>query len=390
LIRSLVTRNGNASAPQEEIFWALKDISFEIQRGEVVGVIGRNGAGKSTLLKILSRITEPDEGYADIYGRVGSLLEVGTGFHQELTGRENLYLNGAILGMKRAEISRKFDEIVSFAEVDKFIDTPVKHYSSGMYLRLAFAVAAHLDPEILLVDEVLAVGDAQFQKKCLGKMGEVARAGRTVLFVSHNMEAIRRLCRTAFWIHEGHLVEFQSSDRTIADYLASTQSAEEGEYYPQTDGKSAPATARLVRVWLINDRGEVTATVTSNSSFHIAIGYEIRTTQEVRVGFRLLTQDGIVAFSSTDTDPDGWGAPREPGFHVSRCLVPGNLLNTGRYWLTVSCDVPMREILFLAENILPFTVEPIGGVGAALSDNRLGVIRPSLQWHISPGSANEA
>lgn len=191
--------------PESEVIWALKDVSFKIKRGEVVGIIGRNGAGKSTLLKVLSRITEPTKGYADIYGRIGSLLEVGTGFHPELTGRENIYLNGAILGMKRSEIDRKFDEIVAFAEVERFIDTPVKHYSSGMYLRLAFAVAAHLETEILLVDEVLAVGDVQFQKKCLGKMSEVAKHGRTVLFVSHNMLAVRNLCSRAILLENGRL-----------------------------------------------------------------------------------------------------------------------------------------------------------------------------------------
>ncbi|MGC8960577.1 MAG: ABC transporter ATP-binding protein, partial [Chloroflexia bacterium] len=194
--------NGNGIRGENYI-WALKDVSFEVKRGEVVGVIGRNGAGKTTLLKILSRITEPTEGYAEIHGRVGSLLEVGTGFHPELTGRENIYLNGAILGMKKAEIDKKFDEIVAFAEVEKFIDTPVKRYSSGMYVRLAFAVAAHLEPEILLVDEVLAVGDAAFQKKCLGKMGDVAKGGRTVLFVSHQMNSIRKLCDRCIWLDAG-------------------------------------------------------------------------------------------------------------------------------------------------------------------------------------------
>ncbi len=200
-------------------FWALRDVSFEVRRGEVVGVIGRNGAGKSTLLKILSRITEPTEGEADIHGRVGSLLEVGTGFHPELTGRENIYLNGAILGMKRVEITRKFEDIVGFAEVEQFIDTPVKHYSSGMYTRLAFAVAAHLEPEILVVDEVLAVGDAEFQKKCLGKMGEVARGGRTVLFVSHNMSAVQALCRTAVVLEQGAVARIGPATEAVAFYL---------------------------------------------------------------------------------------------------------------------------------------------------------------------------
>lgn len=211
-------RNKTAEEREKTSVWALKDIGFEIRQGEVVGIIGRNGAGKSTLLKVLSRITEPTTGYADIYGRVGTLLEVGTGFHPELTGRENIYLNGAILGMKRADIARQFDDIVAFAEVEKFVDTPVKHYSSGMYLRLAFAVAAHLEPEILLVDEVLAVGDIAFQNKCLGKMGDVARQGRTILFVSHNMGAVRSLCEKGIVLHAGSVAYAGDIGRSIETY----------------------------------------------------------------------------------------------------------------------------------------------------------------------------
>src|SRR5437763_16103246 len=206
--------------------WALKDVSFEVNRGEVVGIIGRNGAGKSTLLKILSRITEPTEGEVEIAGRVGSLLEVGTGFHPELTGRENVYLNGAILGMKRSEIDRRFDEIVAFSEIERFLETPVKHYSSGMYTRLAFAVAAHLNPEILIVDEVLAVGDAAFQKKCLGKMGDVAGQGRTVLFVSHNMQAVRQLCSRAMWLHAGSVAADGPAAEVTEKYLQASPRAE--------------------------------------------------------------------------------------------------------------------------------------------------------------------
>jgi lipopolysaccharide transport system ATP-binding protein len=212
---------GNAASDgNPEYIWALKDVSFEVKQGEVVGIIGRNGAGKSTLLKVLSRITEPTEGRATLRGRVGSLLEVGTGFHSELTGEENIYLSGTILGMKSNEISRKFDEIVAFAEVEKYLDTPVKRYSSGMYVRLAFAVAAHLEPEILVVDEVLAVGDAEFQKKCLGKMGDVATAGRTVLFVSHNMAAVQSLCRTAFQLESGRIVRTGDSKKVVSEYLS--------------------------------------------------------------------------------------------------------------------------------------------------------------------------
>jgi lipopolysaccharide transport system ATP-binding protein len=224
--RRLTNRSSAAGDPQ--FIWALNDVSFEVKHGEVIGIIGRNGAGKSTLLKILSRVTEPTEGYAEIHGRIGSLLEVGTGFHPELTGRENVFLNGAILGMKKTEIKRKFDEIVAFAEVERFIDTPVKRYSSGMYLRLAFAVAAHLEPEILLVDEVLAVGDATFQKKCLGKMGEVAKEGRTVLFVSHGMDAIRSLCKRVIWLDGGRIVADGEGSRVVSDYLdAMSRTAQE-------------------------------------------------------------------------------------------------------------------------------------------------------------------
>src|SRR3989441_10519195 len=219
---SFFSPNGAAATtPEASSIWALKDVSFEVKRGEAVGIIGRNGAGKSTLLKILSRITEPTEGRINIHGRVGSLLEVGTGFHNELTGRENIYLNGAILGMKKSEIDREFDEIVAFAEVEKFIDTPVKHYSSGMYLRLAFAVAAHLEPEILIVDEVLAVGDAAFQKKCLGKMGNIAKEGRTVLFVSHDMTAITSLSTRAALIDHGALSQVGSVHEVVQTYLQS-------------------------------------------------------------------------------------------------------------------------------------------------------------------------
>src|SRR5574341_1294007 len=217
-LRQLSSVIGNSNSKPQNTFWALKDVSFEIQKGAVTGIIGRNGAGKSTLLKILSRITEPTSGYAEIRGRVRSLLEVGTGFHQELTGRENILLNGAILGMKKTEIDRKFDEIIDFAEIEKFIDTPVKHYSSGMYVRLAFAVAAHLEPEILLVDEVLAVGDAGFQKKCLGKMSEVSREGRTVLFVSHNMQAIRNLCSRSIFLNEGTIISDAPTEKSLNFY----------------------------------------------------------------------------------------------------------------------------------------------------------------------------
>ncbi len=256
---------------QEEI-WALKDVSFEIRRGESVGIIGRNGAGKSTLLKILSRITEPSAGQVTIKGRVASLLEVGTGFHPELTGRENIYLNGAILGMTRAEIKRKFDEIVAFAEVEKFLDTPVKRYSSGMYVRLAFAVAAHLEPEILVVDEVLAVGDAQFQKKCLGKMGDVANEGRTVLFVSHNMAAIQQLCQKSMVLQQGKIINYGSTEEGISIYLTSVDNLQQINIADRIDRKGNRF-LRFTRVVICDSDGNELKQVLSGQDVYIRFHY---------------------------------------------------------------------------------------------------------------------
>jgi len=270
---SAASRNGNenSSNSKSETFWALKDVSFEVGKGEVIGVIGRNGAGKSTLLKILSRITEPTEGYADIRGRIGSLLEVGTGFHPELTGRENIYLNGAILGMRRAEIEYKFDEIVAFAEVEKFIDTPVKHYSSGMYLRLAFAVAAHLDPEILLVDEVLAVGDAAFQRKCLGKMNDVAQQGRTVLLVSHDMTAIAHLASRCVLLEKGQVARIGPPEEVIA-YYASQQSAEQVNLRERND-RTGDGIIRLHSLRFCDGNGQLVEQISSGEQLSIVVGY---------------------------------------------------------------------------------------------------------------------
>jgi lipopolysaccharide transport system ATP-binding protein len=250
----LLRGQATGAAGLDEKIWALQDVSCEIKHGELVGIIGRNGAGKSTLLKILSRITEPTGGYADIYGRVGSLLEVGTGFHPELTGRENIYLNGAILGMRRTEIESKFDEMVAFAEIEKFIDTPVKHYSSGMYVRLAFAVAAHLEPEILLVDEVLAVGDAAFQKKCLGKMGDVVQQGRTVLFVSHNMGLMQALCQRGIFLHDGIVRADTSIDGAVQAYLQTLEQPESVDLARRTDRKGR-GRVRLTAVEILNGGG---------------------------------------------------------------------------------------------------------------------------------------
>jgi lipopolysaccharide transport system ATP-binding protein len=261
-------------AAQDNQFWALQDISFKVARGEVVGVIGRNGAGKSTLLKILSRITEPTTGKALLRGRVASMLEVGTGFHPELTGRENIYLNGAVIGMKREEIKRKFDEIVAFSEVEKFVDTPVKHYSSGMYLRLAFAVSAHLEHEILLIDEVLAVGDAEFQKKCIGKIGDVAKAGRTILFVSHNMGAVENLCKTSLVLDAGRLAYYGDTKDAIAQYLSRSASLEEQQKLTGAQRRPGQGRVRFERVWAEQD-GHCTTTLTSGGDVDIIIEYKV-------------------------------------------------------------------------------------------------------------------
>jgi homopolymeric O-antigen transport system ATP-binding protein len=249
--------------PKDETFWALKDVSIQVREGEVLGLIGRNGAGKTTLLKILSRITRPTSGWAEIHGRVGSLLEVGTGFHPELTGRENTFLSGAILGMGKREITRKFDEIVAFAELEKFIDTPVKHYSSGMYVRLAFAVAAHLEPEILLVDEVLAVGDINFQKKCLGKMGDVARAGRTVVLVSHNLGAINQLCHRTIWIDEGTIVADGDSEAIVMQYMKRVSKSSGGQKWERTGS----GVVRFTSVELLDTEG--------NPCTHFPMGHDV-------------------------------------------------------------------------------------------------------------------
>jgi lipopolysaccharide transport system ATP-binding protein len=365
-----------------DVFWALREVSFEVKRGEVVGIVGHNGAGKSTLLKILSRITEPSAGRAEIYGRVGSLLEVGTGFDHELTGLENIYLSGAILGMKKAEIDRKLDEIIAFSEVEKFIDTPVKRYSSGMYVRLAFAVAAHLEPEILVVDEVLAVGDAAFQRKCLGKMGDVAQEGRTVLLVSHNMAAITRLCRWGIWLDKGYLRDLGAADDIVAKYFAAgVQALGEVSFLDRLPEAPGSEYVRLLALRVRSGRGEVTASIDARSPFSVEIEYEIlRPATSLRVGFRITAHDGTVLFSSTDGDESE--TERSPGTYVSSCTIPGPFLNYGQYFVSVGSDTPMIQSHFLAERCLAFNIEHTGGIGAHISDGRQGVLRPALPWTI--------
>lgn len=371
---------------KKNTIWALRDVSFEVRRGQVLGIIGRNGAGKSTLLKILSRVTEPTQGYAEIHGRVGALLEVGTGFHPELTGRENIYLNGAILGMKRREIERKFDEIVAFSEVEKFIDTPVKRFSSGMYLRLAFAVAAHLEPEILVVDEVLAVGDAEFQRKCIGKMNDVAEQGRTVLFVSHNMSAILRLTQECLVLDRGRLVLRANTPQAV-DYYMSAGFSNAGErcWMPEEIPPEA-APFKPVALRIFNSRRQLVDTVRSTEPAVIEFEYELaQAVAGLRVGIYLLTLRGEYVFTSFDTDDPSLFerySVRPAGRYLSRCTIPANLLNEGRFVIAVNASTFRIRRYFQDERALAFSVDGIGAPGKQWSEPRLGPIRPALQWEI--------
>jgi len=370
--------------PQE--FWALKDVSFEVEQGEVAGIIGRNGAGKSTLLKILSRITSPTEGSVDLYGRAGSLLEVGTGFHPELTGRENIFLNGAILGMTRKEILARFDEIVDFSEVAQFIDTPVKRYSSGMYLRLAFAVAAHLEPEILVVDEVLAVGDADFQRKCLGKMGDVAQQGRTVLFVSHNMSSILRLTEETLVLEKGKVL-LRAPSAEAVDFYLNRGLSKLGERFWEED--EVPASAAPFRPLAIRVRakdGAVSDTVRSVEPFTIEIEYALsEDLTGLRVGFYLMSTRGEPIFTSFDTDSSELFQAfpaRGKGTYTSRCVIPANTLNEGRFVLGVNASSYHIRRYFQDEQALTFSVDASGAPGTHWPEPRPGGVRPVLDWNI--------
>jgi len=366
--------------------WALDDISFNLEEGRVLGIVGRNGAGKSTLLKILSRVTEPTKGTVAVRGRVGSLLEVGTGFHPELTGRDNIYMNGAILGMKRHEIQSKFEEIVDFSEVGQFIDTPVKRFSSGMYLRLAFAVAAHLEPDILVVDEVLAVGDAEFQRKCLGKMGDVAQQGRTVLFVSHNMSAILRLTQEAIVLHRGRLTMRGSAQEAVDFYLSSGE-AQAGERMWQDDEIPAGSTPFTpIGLKLKNRQGKVVDTVRSTEPVSLEFEYCLRApVTGLRVGFYLSTMRGEYVLTSFDTDEPGMfelHGTRAAGQYVSRCVIPADTFNEGRYGIGVNASSFGVRRYFQDENALAFGVDISGAPGTHWPEPRLGPVRPRLEWKI--------
>ncbi len=381
--------NDRTSKGESDYVWSLRDINFDIQQGDAVGIIGRNGAGKSTLLKLLSRVTAPTTGSIKAKGRIASLLEVGTGFHPDLTGRENVFLNGAILGMRKAEIQRKFDEIVDFAGVERYIDTPVKRYSSGMYVRLAFGVAAHLESEILIVDEVLAVGDAEFQKKCLGKMGDVSKGeGRTVLFVSHNMAAITALCQNCILLKNGQLQEHGPTSKIIDSYIMSGKSIE-GEIFEDEiryDQKYEWAKFKAIRTH--GSKGITTNSFAINEDIKIELEYEVlRDGELIQPSVHLLDNLGnciLATFNGTSAnttiDPL-FGKPLTKGIYKSVCTIPGNLLNETSY--LISCFLVPREFseLAIVREVLSLTVHETGEMRAEFTGAWIGLIRPKLHWH---------
>ncbi len=388
-------------ASQAPILQALNDVSFQVRAGETVGIIGRNGAGKSTLLKILGRITQPTRGSVDLYGRVGSLLEVGTGFHPELSGRENVLLSGAILGMRRAEILRQFDAIVAFAEVARFIDTPVKFYSSGMYMRLAFAVAAHLQPEILLIDEVLAVGDANFQKRCLGKIEEFRSLGRTALFVSHNMASILRLCQRVILLEGGRLVADGPADQVTRRYLQSGTGSPAERVWPAPGTSSGPASgtapgddvAKLHAVRIRDEHGRIATTLDIRRRFQVEVEYwALQPGTRPTVSIHFVNEEGVCLLVSNDfNNREWWHRPRTPGLVRSVCEVPGNFLAEGQIFvLAAVCSYNPDIVHALARDVVSFQVVDRSegdGVRGDFGGVWPGVVRPMLEWRIEQPSA---
>jgi homopolymeric O-antigen transport system ATP-binding protein len=370
----------------QQTIWALQDVNLQVEQGELLGIVGRNGAGKSTLLKVLSRVTKPTRGEIKLYGRVGSLLEVGTGFHPDLTGRENIFLSGAILGMRRAEIQRKFDEIVAFSELEKFIETPVKWYSTGMYVRLAFSVAAHLESEILMMDEVLAVGDATFQQKCLDKMHAIRNEGRTVLFVSHDMAAITRLCRRAVLLEQGRVARDGAPAEVVNHYLSS--SWQTGAVREWTGDQDAPGNhvVRLRRARVRDEAGQTTAAVDIHKSFGIEVAYEVIEAGHVLVPvIELCNEQGTELFSTHDTAPEWRGQPRDRGSYVSTVWIPGNLLAEGSLvaHVAIMSHLPATVLHAHEQNVVAFQVIDSEMGDSARGDYvgpMPGVMRPLLSW----------
>jgi lipopolysaccharide transport system ATP-binding protein len=375
----------NTDKVPSNVIWALRDVSFEVEQGQAVGIIGRNGAGKSTLLKILSKVTHPSRGYAEIHGRISSLLEVGTGFHPELTGRDNVYLNATILGMKKKEVDRKFDEIVDFSGIEKFIDTPVKRYSSGMKVRLAFSVAAHLEPEILIIDEVLAVGDADFQKKCLNKMENIGQEGRTVIFVSHNMPAIARLCERVIVIEEGRLIEDGPSHKVISTYLNSGLGTTAAREWSESEKAPSGPVARLRAVRALTEEGEVSDTFDIRNPIRIEMEYEVLKSGYLLLPHFLVRNDqGVCAFVTVDQDPAWRGRPRPAGHYISTAWIPGNLLSEGMMFISCYCITLKPDTRQFAErNAIAFYVaDTIDGDSSRgdYAKKMGGAVRPLLKW----------
>jgi lipopolysaccharide transport system ATP-binding protein len=384
--------DGQTNGEPANIIWAVKDISFDVKMGEVVGIIGRNGAGKSTLLKILCRITDPTKGRARVRGRISSLLEVGTGFHQELTGRENVYLNGTILGMTKAEIKQKFDEIVDFSGVERFIDTPVKRYSSGMKVRLAFSVAAHLEPELLIIDEVLAVGDADFQKKCLNKMEDVGQQGRTVLFVSHNMAAVSRLCNRSILLENGQVVENGRTDEVIGKYLNADQGTSASKVWEDPNESPGKDAIRLRAIRVTDNHGETKEHYDIREPIRVEMKYDV-----IKDGVELLpniyfwNEFEICAFGTIDNDPNWREQPRPVGTYTSKVEIPGNLLSSGRYYVYAAIQTlkPMTT-QFYEQSVVAFQIVDRSGWDTARgmwTGEMTCVFRPLLKWKtMSTGS----
>ncbi len=391
-IGGLLTGNRTAAADLDQEFWALNDVSFDVGPGEVVGLIGRNGAGKSTLLKLLSRITEPTRGTATIHGRVGSLLEVGTGFHPELSGRENVYLNGSILGMRRAEVDRKFDEIVEFSEIGKFIDTPSKHYSSGMKVRLGFSVAAHLEPEVMFVDEVLAVGDAAFRKKCTEKVASIAADGTTVLLVSHNAQSVTAICDRAVWLHGGEKVEDGPATDVITRYLSESIGLA-GEREFGDDVRSGGEVAKLRAIRVRNSRGDVTNTVDVREAFCVEADIEVfKPGCGLVLKLDMNTSDNMGAFSSIDTNNPTWSNEAwSVGHHTVRMWVPGNFLQLDTYPVGAALWQwsPEREVQFASKDLVCVHVTDSGegptSMAGFTTGSFPGPIRPVMEWEMESG-----
>ncbi len=385
---SFVSRKSARSKEKDEL-WALRDVSFSVAEGETLGVIGNNGAGKSTLLKILSRITKPTGGTVELRGRVGSLLEVGTGFHNELSGRENIFLNGAILGMRRAEIESKFDEIVHFSEIEKFLDTPVKHYSSGMYMRLAFAVAAHLDPEVLIVDEVLAVGDANFQRKCLNKMKDVSRSGRTVLFVSHDMAAVTRICARAIALSSGKVVLEGDAAAVVREYLHSNLGVSAERDFSTESNAPQSEYVRLKRVRVVNENGETTNSHDIRRRIGIEATYEaLQPGCILTPNFQIYNQDRVQLFTVQDVSREWRRREKEKGEYTSRVWIPPNFMAEGTFFVNfaVVTYLPAMNIHFNQIDAVSFdVVDSLEGDTARgdYAGNMDGVIRPILEWETS-------